>query len=124
LQVLARCKDIQYASRAKSHTSRQQQIHRLRYIIRDLSAHIPESKRNHPEVRELLAYGCATVMHVVPLLAPRVEGEDHTKDIDFTPAGVRARWQSGYADTCRALEQACWKNAADAADGVIVHEPA
>jgi NTE family protein len=123
-QVLARYKDIQYASRAKSHITRQQQIHRLRHIIRDLSAHIPEDQRSDPAVRDLLSYGCATVMHVVPLLAPRVEGEDHTKDIDFTPVGVRTRWQAGYTDTKRTLEQACWRLAVDAIDGVVVHEAA
>ena len=121
-QVLARYKDIQYASRATSHITRQQQIHRLRHIIRDLSLHLPKAKRNDPAVRKLLAYGCATVMHVVPLLAPKVAGENQTKDIDFTPAGVNARWQAGYTDTRRALEQACWRNAVDGLDGVIVHE--
>jgi NTE family protein len=121
-QVLGRQKDIQYASRARSHISRQQQIHRLRHIIRDLGQHFPESERNDPAVRKLLGYGCATVMHVVPLLAPRVEGEDHTKDIDFTPAGIHARRQAGYSDTRRALEQAPWRHAVDAMDGIIVHE--
>jgi NTE family protein len=121
-QVLGRQKDIQYASRAHSHISRQQQIHRLRHIIRDLANHIPERDRNDPSVRRLLAYGCSTVMHVVPLLAPRVEGEDHTKDIDFTPAGVKARWQAGYADLRRALTQAPWRAPTDAMSGVILHE--
>jgi len=121
-QVLGRHKDIQYASRAKSHISRQQQIHRLRRVIRDLAQHIPESERNDPAVRKLLGYGCASVMHVVPLLAPRVEGEDHTKDIDFTPAGIHARRQAGYSDTRRALEQAPWRHAVDAMDGIVVHE--
>jgi NTE family protein len=123
-QVLGRHKDIQYASRAKSHITRQQQIHRLRHVIRDLGQHIPESERNDPAVRRLLGYGCATVMHVVPLLAPRIEGEDHTKDIDFTPAGIQARRQSGYSDTRRALQQAPWSHDVDAMDGVIVHEVA
>ncbi len=80
----------------------------MRHVIRDLAAHIPAARRDDPEVRKLLAYGCATVMHVVPLLAPRVEGEDHTKDIDFTPVGIRTRWQAGYTDTSVMLEQACW----------------
>jgi NTE family protein len=123
-QVLARHKDIQYASRAKSHITRHQQIHRLRHIIRDLSMHIPAARRDDAAVKKLLAYGCATVMHVVPLLAPRVEGEDHTKDIDFTPVGVRTRWQAGYTDAKRTLEQACWREAVDAIDGVVVHEAA
>ena len=46
-------------------------------------------------MKELASWGCHTTMHVIPLLASRLDGEDHTKDIDFSPAGVRARWQAG-----------------------------
>jgi NTE family protein len=122
LQVLGRQKDIQYASRVRSHVQRQQQIHRMRHIIRDLAQHIPAAMRDDPEVKNLTSYGCATVMHVVPLFAPRVDGEDHTKDIDFSPAGIKARRSAGYADTHRALEQAPWKREVDAMDGVIIHQ--
>jgi len=120
-QVLGRHKDIQYASRARSHVLRQQQIHRLRHIIRELAQHIPERERSGEAVNKLLAYGCATVMHVVPLHAPRLEGEDHTKDIDFTPSGIEARRQAGYADTLRSLEEEPWAHATDTMDGVIIH---
>ena len=41
-------------------------------------------------------------------LAPRLDNESHTKDIDFTPAGIRARWEAGYADTKRALQRQAW----------------
>ena len=58
---------------------------------------------------------------LMPLASCRT---DHTKDIDFTPAGVRTRWPAGYADTRRTLEEACWLDAVDAIDGVIVHEAA
>ena len=37
--------------------------------------------------------------HVARLVAPKLDREDHAKDIDFTLAGIRARWQAGYADT-------------------------
>ena len=47
-------------------------------------------------------------MHVAHLLAPRLEGEDHTKDIDFTPAGIRARWQAA-TGRARMLERAPWE---------------
>jgi len=119
--VLGRQKDIQYASRAKSHVARQQQIHRLRHIIRELSQHIPEARRAQEPVRKLLGYGCATVMQVVPLRAPRLEGEDHTKDIDFTPAGIEARREAGFADTRRALGEEPWTRRTDTIDGVIIH---
>ncbi len=121
-QVIGRHKDIQYASRRKSHVLRQQQIHRMRHIIRDLAQYVPEDKRDDPQVKKLMSYGCATIMHVVPLLAPKVDGEDHTKDIDFTPVGIQARREAGYNDTYRALMLAPWRGEFDAMDGVIVHE--
>jgi NTE family protein len=120
-QVLGRQKDIQYSSRARSHVLRQQQIHRLRHIIRELAQHIPERERRAEPVSRLLGYGCATVMHVVPLHAPRLEGEDHTKDIDFTPAGIAARREAGYADARRALEDEPWSRTTDTMDGVLIH---
>ncbi len=123
-QVLERQKDIQFSSRAKSHVMRQQQIHRMRHIIRELARHIPEKEKRKPEVQQLCSYGCPTVMHIVRLLAPRIEGEDHTKDIDFTPSGVKARWVAGYADMCKVLEEAPWQGEFDAMDGIIVHERA
>ncbi len=121
-QVLGRQKDIQYASRAASHVRRQQQIHRLRHVIRELKDCIPVARCADPRVAELLDYGCATVMHLVPLHAPRLEGEDHTKDIDFTAAGIDARRKAGYADARRALESRPWEHCQDAMDGIIIHE--
>lgn len=120
-QVLARQKDIQYASRAASHVRRQQQIHRMRHIIRELKQHISAERCSDPEVARMLDYGCATVMHLVPLHAPRLQGEDHTKDIDFTAAGIDARRKAGYADTRRALDEQPWAHCADTTDGVIIH---
>jgi len=64
-----------------------------------------------------------TRMHVVQLLAPRLDNENHTKDIDFSPSGIRLRWQAGYADTRRALQRAAWNDACDPLEGVILHAP-
>jgi NTE family protein len=120
-QVMGRQKDIQFASRADSHISRQKQIHRLRHVIRELHRRIPESAQADPKVKELASWGCGTIMHVAHLLAPRLDGEDHTKDIDFTPAGVRARRQAGYADTIKMIERAPWREAGDPIEGVLEH---
>ena len=120
-QVMNRQKDIQYASRADSHIARQKQIHRLRHVIRELHRRVSESARDDPKVAELGAWGCGTTMHVAHLVAPRLDGEDHLKDIDFTAAGIRARRQAGYADTMRMIERAPWTCAADPIEGVIEH---
>jgi NTE family protein len=121
-QVMGRQKDIQYASRSKSHIARQKQIHHLRHIIRELAKQVPEKARASAQVRELVSWGCGTTMHVVRLVAPGLEGEDHTKDIDFTPAGIRARWQAGYAATRHMLERAPWRAPVDPIEGIVIHD--
>jgi NTE family protein len=121
-EVLAREKDIMYASRADSHIARQKQIHRLRHIIRQLSRHLPKEAQETEECRELASWGCHTVMHVVRLLAPALEGEDYWKDLDFSAAGIRFRCEAGYADARRMLEAAPWQKPFDPMEGVIVHE--
>jgi NTE family protein len=122
-EVLHRQKDIQYSSRVANHIARQRQTHRLRHIIKELAAYIPEPVCNSEAVRELVSYGCLTRMHVVQLLAPRLDNEDHTKDVDFSPSGIRQRWEAGYASARRAIEQAPWQGEFDPIEGVILHEP-
>jgi NTE family protein len=122
-QVLSRHKDVQYSSRVATHIARQQQTHRLRHIINQLAARLPESERNDPAVRELTSYGCQTRMHVVRLLAPQLDRESHTKDIDFSPSGIRMRWEAGYAHTKGVLARKPWIGEFDPLSGVILHEP-
>ena len=121
-EVLNRHKDVQYSSRIASQITRHQQTHRLRHVINELAARLSDSERSKPEVRELLSYGCQTRMHVVQLLAPQLDYEDHTKDIDFSPAGIRQRWDAGYAHTRAVLAREPWVGQFDPLSGVILHE--
>jgi NTE family protein len=120
--VFTRQKDIQYSSRIATHIARQQQMHRLRHVISELVAHLPEHERRNESVKELTAYGCPTRMHVVRLLAPMLERENHTKDMDFSASGIRQRWEAGFAHTKHVLEQRPWEGEFDALAGVILHE--
>jgi NTE family protein len=121
-EVLNRHKDVQYSSRIASHIARQQQAHRLRHVISQLAARIPEAERGSETVRELAGYGCPTQMHVVRLLAPQLDRENHTKDIDFSPSGIRQRWDAGYAHTRAVLERSPWVGEFDPLSGVVLHE--
>jgi len=121
-QVLGRQKEIQYSSRGLSHVARQQQLHRLRHVIRELAKKLPESQLDDSAVRELASYGCGTTMHLIRLLAPRLGGEDHTKDIDFSPAGIEARWRAGYENAGRAIARRPWQCEVDPLQGVLIHE--
>jgi NTE family protein len=121
LGVLDKYKEIQYASRA-SNIEQQRKLHRLRHVIRQLTLHLPEETAMSPEVRELSAWGCGTNMHVVSLKAPRIGNEDHTKDIDFSAAGIRARWQAGYEDARRMIALRPWDKEIDPIEGIAIHE--
>ena len=121
-QVMAREKDIRYATRDDSHIARQKQIHQLRHVIRELERYLPPQARADPKCRALAAWGCHTTMHVVRLLAPALDGEDYLKDLDFSAAGIRFRRQAGYADAQRMIQRAPWAAPVDPMEGVIVHE--
>jgi NTE family protein len=121
-QVMSRQKDLQYASRGRSHVARQEQLHRLRHVVRELAKRIPEADRDDPMVKELASYGCSTTMHLVRLLAPRLDGEDHTKDIDFTRSGIRSRWQAGYEHAQRVFSEKPWECDVDMLQGIVIHE--
>ncbi len=120
-EVVSRQKDIQYASRGESHTLRQQEIHHLRHIVRKLGDLLPATLKERDDVRELLSWGCGTVMHIVPLRAPVLAGEDHAKDIDFTAHGIAARWRAGYEQGQAAIARAPWRASVDAQTGILVH---
>src|SRR5258708_12974733 len=65
-QVLGRQKDIQYASRGKSHVMRQEQIHRLRHVIPELANPLSDPHPNHPQLPQLPPYGSRHTTHPVP----------------------------------------------------------
>lgn len=122
-QVMGRQKDIQYASR-DGNIERQRQIHRLRHVIRELTRHLPVKVASSAECRELAAWGCGTTMHVIKLMAPRLDDEDYTRDIDFTPAGIAARRQAGYDETVAMIARKPWTVELDPVEGMMIHEPA
>jgi NTE family protein len=61
-------------------------------------------------------------MHLVRLLSPRLDGEDHTKDIDFSRTGIHTRWQAGYEHGQRVLSEKPWECEVDMLQGIVIHE--
>jgi NTE family protein len=121
-EVMNRQKDVTYSSRAASHIRRQRQLHKMRHIIAELSRMVPAGAPGDNRLREMASYGCLTRMHVIRLLAPALPHEDHSKDVDFSPDGIRQRWDAGYRHTCDTLERAPWREPADPLEGFILHE--
>ena len=52
----------------------------------------------------------------------RLDSEDHTKDIDFSRAGMTTRWRAGYEHAQRAIAGKPWECDFDALTGIVVHE--
>ncbi len=121
-EVTNRQKDLQYASRAGSHIHRQRQIHKLRHIITELSDMLPPELRKQNHASELASYGCRTRMHVVRLLVPALQNEDHSKDMDFSAGGIADRRDAGYRHTMEVLEQKPWDAPVDEMEGFVLHE--
>ncbi len=121
-QVLSRQIDIQYASRADSHIPRQEHIHQLRHMVRELVRMLPESQRQSPEVREMAGYGCGTLMHIVRINATPSKNDDYLREIDFSSEGIQRRWRAGYDDTMRTLDRRPWEIRIDPMVGVAVHD--
>ena len=122
-EVLHRQKDIQYSSRIAGQIAKLKQAHKLRHVITQLARKLPPEVRDSDAVRELASYGCVSRMHIVQLLAPRFDNENHTKDVDFSPSGIRMRCEAGYKATVRALNEAAWLGEFDPLEGVILHRP-
>jgi NTE family protein len=122
LEVAHRQKDVQYSSRVATHITRQLETHRLRHAIAELVGQMPEQLRQSTLVRELSAFGCLTRIHIVRLVAPRLDHEDSTKDVDFSPGGIARRREAGYENAKAAIAAAPWKGDFAALDGVVLHE--
>ena len=120
-QVFMRQKDILFGSRSKSYIARQAQLHRMRHIVRELVSMLPEERKSTPEVKELANWGCATAMHLIEINAEPIDGETNARDYDFSRAAIQARWQAGYADTRRMIEQRPWNDPIDPIVGVSVY---
>lgn len=120
-ESMGRAKDIQFASRIDNFVEEERKLHRLRHIVSMLGKRLPAAARADPEVRELLSWGCSTTMHLCRMYAPRLPGEDHCKDIDFSALGIALRREAGYRNTQKMLEERPWRQPHDPLEGVLMY---
>ena len=120
-QVLARYKDIQYASRIFEHLGDHERLQNLRRALRLIGRKLDAKTAAEPAVKELLALGCDSRIDIVHLVMRSLEGEDSWRDIDFSDARLRARWTTGLKDGRRMLARAAWKDPVRDHVGMRVH---
>ncbi len=119
--ALTRYKDIQYASRILEHLEDHERLQNLRRALRLVGRKLDAKTAADPAIKELLALGCDSRIDVVHLVMQALPGEDSWRDIDFSDARLRARWDAGLRDGRRVLRHSDWLKPADASVGMRVH---
>lgn len=121
-EVLRRHKELQYASRAETLIGMEQELHRLRHGISLLAGRLSADAKEDGDIAHSIGLGCRSVYHLVRLQAPRLDHENHTKDIDFAPSRIEARWSAGNDDMLRALAARVWETPVGPEEGVVLHD--
>jgi NTE family protein len=96
-EVLARVKEIGFASRTDTSLAHFQEKHQLRRAIGALIDELPAAARRHPEVKALAQLGRASTMTIVRL-AHRADGVQLSQEYDFSELSVEDRRGAGYED--------------------------
>ncbi len=122
-EVMARQKDIQYATRSDHDIEDYAKIHTLRRAVQALHERLNHEQRANPDIRALAALGCHTTMQIVHLIYPEASwGELSTKDVDFSRARLAERRALGYRDGSRAMTAAPWEKPVPRHTGVVLYE--
>jgi NTE family protein len=121
-QVQTRQKDVMYASRSRRHIDAYLRGHRLRQLVRTLHEKVPADQLSADERKELAAVGLDSMMHIVRLAYAGRDWQMVAKDFNFSKGSVDWRWDQGYRDALRAIEQGAWRLDAPEGSGVVVHE--
>jgi NTE family protein len=111
-QVGERDKDIRYSSRTRAGTDTMRMQHDLRHDINTLLDLLPAELRHSDVAERLYTFGCVTTMDIV-LLIDRAHGlqgdwQGASKDYEFSPATMQARWARGRADAQATLSASPW----------------
>ncbi|MBC7413366.1 MAG: patatin-like phospholipase family protein [Herminiimonas sp.] len=121
-EVQTRQKDVMFASRSVRHIEAYRNMHRMQCLIRSLYDQLPERSKGAEGRKMLQEIGCSTTMHIVRIPYGGQDWHMAAKDINFSKGSIEWRWEQGYKDASRAIEQAGWMSAVDDAIGVVVHE--
>jgi NTE family protein len=121
-EVQTRQKDVTFASRSQRHIEDYRRTHQMQHKLRELYALLPEANRPAAAAAELAALGCDSTIHVVRLPYAARDWQMASKDINFSRGSTQWRWEQGYRDGVRALEQAGWLTEPLEHTGVVVHE--
>ncbi len=121
-EVQTRQKDVTFASRSKRHIEAYVQTHTLQRTIRSLYKHLPAAKKSELGEQKLAELGCDSTLHIIRIPYAGRDWLMASKDINFSKGSIQWRWEQGYKDASRAIEQANWLTTVSEDTAVVVHE--
>ena len=102
-EIEVREKEIRFSSRTRAATDQLIKAQRLRKSLGHLLKHVPDTLRKDPDVRMMEEEADEKVWNIVQLIYRSKKYEGCAKDYEFSRRTMEEHWQSGYADTIRAL---------------------
>ncbi|MEO8169523.1 MAG: patatin-like phospholipase family protein [Oxalobacteraceae bacterium] len=121
-EVQTRQKDVMFASRTKRHLDTYVQNHKLQQTLRDLHKKLPSKLKSEIPADVLATLGADHTLHIVQLSYAGRDWGMASKDINFSKGSIEWRWDQGYQDTKRAIEQAGWLAFISEDTALVVHE--
>ena len=103
LEVMTREKEIRYSSRTRVATDQFKHIQRLHAAAAGLLEKLPDDLKNSPEAQLLRPAVDRKVYNIVQLIYRAKNYEGHSKDYEFSRAGMEEHWRAGYHDARRTL---------------------
>ena len=121
-QVAEREKDIRYSSRTRLNTTNALARHAIAQAARRVTAKLPQSLADDPDVQALRAASHESAVTVVHLIYRRKPYESHHKDYEFSRVSMREHWSAGYADVVHTLGHPDWKGRSAPRSGIHVFD--
>jgi len=121
-QVQTRQKDVMFASRSQRHIDAYLRGHKLRRMVRMLRDKLPPEALSEEERRQVEAVGADSTVHIVRLAYAGRDWQMASKDINFSRGSIEWRWEQGYRDALRAIEEGAWRKQTPEGAGILVHD--
>ena len=121
-EVMARHKDITYASRTRYNTDVYRLTRQWKSIAYKALCKIPESDLTPEEKRIKAELQHLAEVNICQLIYQQQAYEGNSKDYEFSKTSMLEHWRAGYTDTKRTLAHRGWMEISENAHGVMVHD--
>ncbi|HEY1927016.1 MAG TPA: patatin-like phospholipase family protein [Caulobacteraceae bacterium] len=121
-EVATRLKEIQYSSRTRANSDRFRSIQKLRNVLADLLAKLPEELRGAPEHQLLAPEADRKVYNLIQLIYRPRSYEGGSKDYEFSRRSMEEHWSAGYFDTVRTLRHPEVLQRPENAEGLFIYD--